>query len=187
MNSSDSHYSQTLLQCWRDLGIAPELISQRGLPAFAQPESLTTAEISSDGREHLLIPEAVHAWQAMKAAAAAQQVDIHIVSAYRSIRRQIEIIERKLSAGQTHEQILAVSAPPGCSEHHSGRAVDIGTAGSAPLETEFESTPAFRWLSDNAQAYGFRLSYPPDNRWGYSYEPWHWCYHASANSQASDQ
>ena len=120
----------------------------------------------------------------MRAAAADDGVKMHIVSAYRSIARQIEIIEYKLSAGQTPEEILSVSAPPGCSEHHSGRAIDIGTENSPPLETEFEATPAFRWLAEFARTYEFTLSYPRGNRWGYSYEPWHWCYGTSADSQS---
>jgi len=112
----------------------------------------------------------------MKRAALADSIDIHIVSAFRSIERQTEILERKLRAGQRLEQIFAVSAPPGCSEHHTGRAIDIGTGDSTPLEAQFEATEAFRWLEANGVRFGFRLSYPPGNIHGYDYEPWHWCY-----------
>jgi zinc D-Ala-D-Ala carboxypeptidase len=112
----------------------------------------------------------------MKAAAAADRVVLRIVSAFRSIERQAEIVRRKLQRGATLEQILAVTAPPGFSEHHSGRAVDLTTDGSPPLEEEFERTAAFRWLSSHAGEFGYGLSYPPDNPQGYLYEPWHWCF-----------
>jgi hypothetical protein len=62
----------------------------------------------------------------------------------------------------------------------SGRAIDITTTGARPLEQEFDGTAAFQWLSRSARSFGFILSYPLNNRHGYLYEPWHWCYRASA-------
>lgn len=173
-----------LRQCWKDLGIAAELIVERGLPEFAEPDRLVVAETSDDGREHLLIPEAADAWRIMQAAAAKDGVVLRLVSAFRSVERQIEIISNKLRNGQEPDEIFLVSAPPGCSEHHSGRAVDIGTTDSPPLETEFELTAAYRWLAENAGRFGFTLSFPRGNRWGYSYEPWHWCFDGSAKSHS---
>jgi D-alanyl-D-alanine carboxypeptidase len=103
-------------------------------------------------------------------------VVVRIVSAFRSIERQAEIVRAKLQRGQSLEEILCVSAPPGYSEHHSGRAVDVTTDGVRPLEIEFEQTAAYDWLARRAQGFGFCLSYPPQNRYGYAYEPWHWCF-----------
>ena len=115
----------------------------------------------------------------MRAAALEDGIELQVVSAFRSIDRQAEIIRRKLDAGQCIDDILCVSAPPGFSEHHTGRAVDIGTPGSPVLETAFEQTAAFAWLVANAGRFGFHMSYPENNRWGYQYEPWHWCHHAA--------
>ncbi len=104
-------------------------------------------------------------------------VIIKIVSAFRSVDRQAEIIRAKLAEGLSLDAVLCVSAPPGYSEHHSGRAIDVTTdEGAAPLEPEFEKTRAFRWLSKNAGQFGFALSFPADNPYGYDYEPWHWCF-----------
>ena len=72
------------------------------------------------------------------------------------------------------DEILTVNAAPGFSEHHTGNAVDIATPGSRPLTEEFEATPAFEWLSANAENYGFSMTYERDNPWGFIYEPWHW-------------
>ena len=49
-------------------------------------------------------------------------------------------------------------------------------SGAPSLELEFEHTSAFRWLSDNARTFGFFLSFPRQNPYGYAYEPWHWCF-----------
>ena len=72
------------------------------------------------------------------------------------------------------EDILAVNAAPGFSEHHGGLALDIGTPGDPPAEDSFERTPAFAWLREQAGKHGFHLSYPRDNPHGIVYEPWHW-------------
>ena len=98
------------------------------------------------------------------------------ISGYRSHDYQLGIFERKLARGLGVEDILTVNAAPGYSEHHSGRALDIGTPGQPPAEESFEHTPAFDWLRKNAAAYGFAMSYPRDNPHGIVYEPWHWCH-----------
>jgi D-alanyl-D-alanine carboxypeptidase len=113
----------------------------------------------------------------MSAAALSDGVVIKIASAFRSVDRQAEIIRAKLAEGLSLDAVLCVSAPPGYSEHHSGRAIDVATdEGTAPLELEFEKSRAFRWLSKNAGRFGFTLSYPARNPHGYDYEPWHWCF-----------
>ena len=159
-----------------DLGISADLIETRGLPLCAEPDALEVAEVGDDGREYRLTPAAADAWRKMKAAAAADGVVIKLISAFRSVDRQVEILKEKLAEGQKLDEILAASAPPGYSEHHTGRAIDIDTDGVAPLEIEFERTPAFAWLSKNAARFGFVLSFPQGNRYGYQYEPWHWFY-----------
>ncbi len=115
----------------------------------------------------------------MKTSAFADGIVIRIVSAFRTIDRQAEIVQAKMEKGLSLESILCVSAPPGYSEHHSGRAIDVTTDGVRPLEQEFELTNAFRWLSTNAERFGFVLSFPSNNRYGYAYEPWHWYFEAA--------
>jgi D-alanyl-D-alanine carboxypeptidase len=159
-----------------ELGISTELIETRGLPLCAEPHALEIAEVGDDGREYRLTPTAATAWRTMKAAAAAEGVVLKLISAFRSIDRQVEILREKLAEGETVEEILSASAPPGYSEHHTGRAIDIDTDGVAPLEIEFERTHAFAWLLKNAARFGFALSFPKGNRYGYQYEPWHWFY-----------
>jgi len=158
------------------LQIPAALIAEKGL--IYQPEAveLVIAEVGDDGREHRLTPAAAADWRAMQAAARIDGVALRIASAFRSIERQAEIVRAKLARGLSLDAILEVSAPPGYSEHHTGRAVDVTTDGVRPLEIEFETTDAFRWLSRRAGEFGFLLSYPAGNGHGYAYEPWHWCH-----------
>jgi D-alanyl-D-alanine carboxypeptidase len=99
------------------------------------------------------------------------------VSGFRSVEYQRGIIERKLAKGLHILEILRSSAAPGYSEHHTGRAIDVTTPGSQPLEEEFERTQAFAWLLCHAGEFGFRLSFPRGNPHGVVYEPWHWLHH----------
>lgn len=159
------------------LGISAAMLAARGLPACQEAQCLELAEIGDDGREHRLTEPAAAAWRALKAAASVDGIALVIVSSFRSIERQAEIIRCKLDAGQAIEAILTVCAPPGFSEHHTGRAVDIATPGVPALVVEFDQSPAFAWLTAHAGNFGFRLSYPQRNAQGFAYEPWHWCFH----------
>jgi len=161
------------------LGISLDIIASRGLIVYPEATELVVAEIGEKDREHLLVPAAAAAWVSLREAAHADGVVLAIVSAFRSVERQAEIVRTKLARGLSLEEILSVSAPPGYSEHHSGRAVDVTTEGVRPLELEFEGTDAFAWLSRRAERFGFVLSYPRQNRYGYLYEPWHWCFKES--------
>lgn len=158
------------------LGIPAALIAQLQLPFYPEGQELVVAERDAGGREYLLIPEAAKAWAAMKQAALQEDVVMEVVSAFRDIDRQSAIIRAKIDRGMPFEKIFTLSAPPGYSEHHTGRAVDINTPGCIATEEEFENTEAFRWLSANAARFGFTLSYPRGNASGFIYEPWHWCF-----------
>ena len=158
------------------LGIDHEQLIARGLSPYDEANSVELVETEADGREHYLVSEAAAAWREMKAAARADSEIIFIVSAYRSIDRQAEIIRGKLDQGQDIDEILTVCAPPGYSEHHTGRAVDLSTPEAEDLSEEFKNTTAYLWLCKNAHRFNFILSYPEDNALGYQHEPWHWCY-----------
>lgn len=162
------------------LGIPGELLARRDLPLHRLAAELVTAESAADGAAHLLIPAAAAAWQQLKTAAANDDVVLEIVSAFRGIEEQSAIIRDKLARDMPLETILRLSAAPGYSEHHTGRAVDVNTPGCVAREEPFETTDAFRWLRDNAGRFGFTLSYPRENRAGFIYEPWHWFFRETA-------
>jgi D-alanyl-D-alanine carboxypeptidase len=159
------------------LGIDRAGLAARHLVRHEEAAELVIAEVGADGREYLMRPDAALAWQAMKSAAALDGVALIAGSAFRSIARQIEIIEKNLAEGRTIDDILTSIAAPGYSEHHTGRAIDIVSVDIPDIEEAFEGTAAFVWLTANARGFGFLMSYPPGNADGYVYEPWHWCYH----------
>jgi hypothetical protein len=97
-----------------------------------------------------------------------------LIHGFRDLQSQSDIIHWRLQTGHTLESALLGSAPPGYSEHHTGRAIDIITPRCPPFDERFEKTPAYHWLQRHAAEYGFFLSFPPGNCWGYVYEPWHW-------------
>lgn len=156
------------------LGITDDILAAKALPFHAEAATLVVAESDARGNQHLLVPAAAQAWQEMKLAARGDGIAIELVSAFRSIERQVGIIRKKLEQGLALDTILTLSAPPGYSEHHSGCAIDINTPGCAPTEEEFDGTAAFAWLTVHAGRFGFTLSYPRDNALGFIYEPWHW-------------
>lgn len=177
MTDQPANFSTTIATCLRELGIDADYGSRRGLTEQPEARDLVTARVMKDGRELKLTPEAAAAWLAMKSAAEGDGIELLLISGFRSYAHQRGIIERKLAAGDSLNSILLVNAAPGFSEHHTGRAVDIGTPGCPPLSEDFEETAAFGWLATHAGRHGFRLSYPRQNPHGVIYEPWHWLFH----------
>lgn len=174
----DAARRRTIVREALALGVPADHGRSRGLRLVREPAELAFIGHDIHARAQWLAPRAAHAFGRLRDAAMADGVELQLVSAFRSAEYQLGILERKLARGQAIAEILRVSAAPGYSEHHSGRAVDLTTPGYAALEEEFEQSPAFAWLGAHADAFGFTLSYPRGNRQGIAYEPWHWCWHA---------
>jgi D-alanyl-D-alanine carboxypeptidase len=140
------------------------------------PTELTP--ITADGKIRLRTT-AAEKFKEMQAAAAAAGIILTPISGFRSVSEQDYLFFRvKEQRVQDTSKRAEVSAPPGYSEHHTGYAVDIGD-GKVPatnVSPEFENTPAFKWLQNNAPRYSYELSFPRNNPQGISYEPWHWRY-----------
>ena len=113
----------------------------------------------------------------MQFKAAKRGISLQLLSGYRSINLQRDIFyENKSIRNQTAIERSRDSAPPGYSEHSTGYAIDVGD-GNYPnthFEVEFQQTPAFKWMKRFASKYHFVLSFPPNNKQGVTYEPWHW-------------
>lgn len=113
-------------------------------------------------------------WQFLRdllIAAENANIDIKIISAYRSFGTQTELKSSyTMIYGSGANQF---SADQGYSEHQLGTALDFTTSEIGATYLNFEKTPACQWLLENAYKYGFILSYPEDNQY-YQFEPWHW-------------
>ncbi|MGH8809113.1 MAG: M15 family metallopeptidase, partial [Noviherbaspirillum sp.] len=128
------------------LGISADLLARTRLPFYPVAPDVVLAETDADGTQYMLAPDAARAWRDLKSAAREVGIHVEIVSSFRTIEDQAAIIREKLARDMPIDTILTLSAPPGYSEHHTGRAVDINTPGCAPREESFEQTDAFRWL-----------------------------------------
>lgn len=120
---------------------------------------LSTAELTPvsgawKGSAYLL-PPAAKAWEEMRAAAAADGLDIRAIDTYRSWDVQ-DAAHKAHLRGEKKANVL----PPGESEHGNGLAVDV-TNGHLVGVGDAEYT----WLRTNGARYGW---YPISN------ESWHW-------------
>jgi len=98
-------------------------------------------------------------------------IDLKVISAYRSFDHQTEL---KGQYTQTYGSgANTFSADQGYSEHQLGTTLDITDPATGGTYVSFAQTEAYQWLLKNAYKYGFVLSYPEDNAY-YIFEPWHW-------------
>lgn len=103
--------------------------------------------------------------------AADDDIDIKIVSAYRSFDHQQQLKGEYTTVYGSGANTF--SADQGYSEHQLGTTVDLTTVSVGGTYESFAQTEAYQWLLDNAYKYGFVLSYPENNSF-YIFEPWHW-------------
>ena len=106
------------------------------------------------------------------------------VSGYRSYGQQSSIFSRKVENVGKKAAMLLV-APPGCSEHQLGLAMDLGCKRNTSLTESFINTPEGAWVAENAHRFGYIIRYKEE--WteitGYSYEPWHVRYVGKAHAE----
>ncbi len=138
---------------------------------IAQPKDLVRLpqEYTFEDYRIYVLPETREAFVAMAQAARRDSIMLIVDSGFRSPGYQERIYRRRLQRGETIEKILRSVAPPGYSEHHTGRAVDL-----CPSEARFAHTDTYRWLRENASRFGFTESLPEDKANDGSWESWHW-------------
>jgi D-alanyl-D-alanine carboxypeptidase len=146
---------------------------------FLLPQDWEPEELTNIGHGFLLRPEAAEQLEKMRAAMRDDNLNLIIVSTYRSIARQRNLFNNAASSRGVARAERAI-ARPGHSEHNTGLAVDVlhrGTTGSLS-SMRFERTSQYLWLVENAHEFGFILRYPQGytNISGYIFEPWHWRY-----------
>lgn len=126
------------------------------------------------------VDKGIHPYlMAMLKAAWADGVRLYVRSPYRSYNTQKYLfnnkVQRVIKAGTPADQAEAVAARavarPGTSEHQTGLAIDFNIA-----DSEFEQMPAYGWMKEHAEEYGFIMRYPKDKTdiTGVMYESWHW-------------
>ena len=157
-----------------------------------------------------LLPEVCSAFTKMQKAAAKDNVDLQIVSSYRSFERQrliwqnkwsgkstlLDANERTLDATTLTDEkklhaILTWSALPGASRHHWGSDLDVYDKKSVEQSqhnfqlvcSEYDQGPCSKlnlWLNEHANKFGFERPYAK-YQGGIAREPWHLSFQASAD------
>lgn len=132
----------------------------------AMPDKYSTGELKE------LQQPAMEAFVQMCDAARKDGHWLHNRSAYRTHAIQQMLYNRNVAKYGAQKAAL-YSARPRHSEHQTGLAVDINK-----VALDFEKTPAFAWLQENAHKFGFIMRYPRGKEaiTGYEYEPWHYRY-----------
>lgn len=136
------------------------------------------------GRNQYCDPRIKDAVNALLQAGAAYGIDVQ--SGYRSASHQGTLYWRQVNnyvnQGKSDAEAQRIAGTivkrPGYSEHNTGLAVDLGGSGNFNLTTDFENTPAFKWLIENCADYGFILRFPKgkEDITGVIYEAWHFRY-----------
>ena len=129
---------------------------------------------------------AVGELQQMLADGLKEGLDFWICSAYRTMEKQTDLYNNKVSRLQAeglsyedaYRQAGTVVAYPGTSEHNLGLAADIVAKDYQLLDDKQAETPEAKWLKENCWRYGFILRYPTDKtgETGIIFEPWHYRY-----------
>ena len=190
------------------------------------PESaeFTLDQLAGRDRSHLadlsdprcsLHKEVVRPFLAMRAAAAADGIDLVAFSSFRDFDRQLAIWNGKfrgerplqdragrpldaatMSPAEKVTAILWWSALPGASRHHWGTDFDVLDGKALPYGYQLQVVPAeylpggpferlTRWLDQHMHAFGFFRPYSTD-RGGVQPEPWHLS-HAKVAARAQRQ
>lgn len=113
--------------------------------------------------------EAGQAFVKMAQSAAADSVFFKVKSGYRSMRYQAELFRKYMSDGTPFVKVAERIAPPGYSEHHTGRAFDL-----VADNPRFAGSEAYDWLKKKGTSFGFIESFPYDSTGLIHREPWHW-------------
>lgn len=137
--------------------------------------------VSPFGDTRLIEEQTYKAYEELRAFLYANGIEIGLISAYRSIRRQFALFRQGIRRNGIQSTYTAI-AFPGCSEHHTGLAIDIGirrdgiwiSNNDELLHCEEE----MKFIHSALPNFGFILRYPIGKEiiTGFSYEPWHFRY-----------
>jgi LAS superfamily LD-carboxypeptidase LdcB len=154
--------------------------------AVADESALEAAGNYRDtGRVVRLAAPVARAFAELQAAARADGVGLVPISGFRSRAYQAGLFERAVKRLGSEERAARWVAPPGYSEHHTGRALDLGDEAEPACDVKlcFEKTRAYEWLRAHAARFGFELSFPPGRTAGPAFEPWHWRWVGDADNR----
>ena len=132
-------------------------------------------EVKEESKIHFIDYKTYLAFLGLRAKIQSVGLDIGIDSAYRSYMHQKRVLDFYFE--KMGDSCYSRVALPGCSEHHTGLALDFALRRNGnllpddPCVLDPEVQAVFRWMAD----YGFILRYPlgKEDITGYCFEPWH--------------
>lgn len=146
-------------------------------------QKIATGELSTFAGQQMY-PQVATSWNQMIAAAAKDNIQLGLVSGYRSVEVQKNLFISRLEQQATSminrmysnteialgnadaaiNLVLSHTAAPGYSKHHTGYTLDINDLGAGLDFTQFGTTAGYTWIAvDNfskAKEFGFIPSYP---------------------------
>lgn len=160
------------------VGSGPLVLVNQSHPLEREPDT-TSLLPSDDRRPHILLDARAGTVLIRFLSDLGCTGEIVPVSGYRSRAEQEAIFSDSLrDNGEAFTRSYV--ALPGCSEHQTGLAIDLGE--NRPdldfIRPQFPDTGVFRTFRRRASEYGFILRYPEDKTsiTGIQYEPWHFRY-----------
>lgn len=143
-----------------------------------KPKDLVSTNVQKTKAEIFLRSDVSLALEEMLNAAKEDNIDLYLLSGYRSSANQEVLYNWSL---KTYGQDYAdkYRAKPNHSEHQTGLAVDLTCKSvDKKLSKRFADTLEGKWLEKNAHKYGFILRYKEGREadTGYAFEPWHFRY-----------
>lgn len=156
--------------------------SKVGLPQQFEAQIVDFESVRVDKR---IIPY----YESMKNAALKDGIYLWLSSGYRSDEEQKKLSEEEVNSFlakgyKSDEAVIEAAksvAPPGCSEHITGLALDLNG-----VKPNFYKTDTYQWLIEHSSEYGFILRYPEGKEeiTGIIFEPWHFRYVGVENAKA---
>lgn len=142
------------------------------LPDNFEASDLVSLNKDYSPNERKMKKEAAEAMVKMIDAAKKDNINLFVVSGYRTEKQQ-ETLFNNSNEKNGLEHALLYSAKKGHSEHQTGYAADLNS-----VDESFKDTNEYKWLNQNAFKYGFIERYKKDKEFitGYGYEPWHYRY-----------
>ncbi|MBQ3429853.1 M15 family metallopeptidase, partial [Candidatus Saccharibacteria bacterium] len=139
---------------------------------------------NSLGELYIVESKALEAFEALRAYLLEEKgVQIELDSVYRSLEEQQDIWDAwSADPEKGVEYCEQYLAPVGCSEHHTGLAIDVFLVKDGEIirdnDAMIAETEAFAKIHQHLAKFGFILRYLPEKEdiTGYSYEPWHFRY-----------
>lgn len=144
-------------------------------------------------RKIYLRKDALQAFLKLEQDARRDGITLKVISGFRSYQHQKNIWNNKFKSyshaypniSSRVDQILMYSAIPGVSRHHWGTDLDINALNNNYFLGK-NGKKVHEWMKENAEKYGFYLTYTFGRNGGYQPEMWHYTYYPSSSKMMKD-